>query len=99
MRHREVMTASEERWEYDGRYYMVTAFSDVATRDGYGWELEDVAPAPGLAQVLEAFYDDTTKEFTFRCYTERVLPFALVERFVREARLGVPPPLGPEEAP
>ena len=92
------MPASGQDWEYDGRYYMVTGFSDVGTRDGHGWELEDVAPAPGRGQVFEAFYDDTTREFTFRSYTERALPFALVERFVREARLGVPPTLDHEEA-
>ncbi|RYY10534.1 MAG: hypothetical protein EON55_16150 [Alphaproteobacteria bacterium] len=94
-----VMPASGRDWEYDGRYYVVTGFSDVATRDGYGWELEDVAPAPGRGQVFEAFYDDTTREFTFRSHTEGALPFALVERFVHEARLEVPPPtLDHEEA-
>jgi hypothetical protein len=58
-------------WEYEGRYYAVTAFSDVATRDGYGWELEDVAPAPGLGPLAEAFLDDTTGKFTFRSFTDR----------------------------
>jgi hypothetical protein len=78
-------------WEYEGRYYAVTAFSDVATRDGYGWELEDVAPAPGLGTLAEAFLDDTTGKFTFRSFTDRPLPFEVIERFVREASQGVPP--------
>lgn len=90
------VTSSEEvreydGWEYDGRYYAVEKSSDVSTRGGYGWKLQDVAPAPGLGAVLGAFYDDTTTNFTFKSWTDRDLPFALVERFVREARTGVPP--------
>jgi hypothetical protein len=78
-------------WHFGGRYYAVTRFSDVATRDGYGWELADVGPAPARGQVLEAFWDDTTGEFTFWCGSSEPLPFALVEHFVAEARKGVPP--------
>jgi hypothetical protein len=78
-------------WGYEGRYYAVTAFSDVAARDGYGWELEDVAPAPGLGPLAEAFLDDTTGKFTFRSFTDRPLPFEVIERFVSEASQGVPP--------
>lgn len=70
----------------------MTAFSDVATRDGYGWELDDVAPAPGRGTVLEAFLDDTTGSFTFWARGgDVILPFALVEHFVSKARKGVPP--------
>jgi len=80
------------QWFFRGRYYMVTRFSDVATRDGYGWELDDVAPAPGRGTVLEAFWDDTTGLFTFWARGgDLVLPFDLVEHFVAEARKGVPP--------
>ena len=79
------------RWFFSGRHYAVTQFSDVATRDGYGWEVDDVAPAPGRGTVLEAFWDDTTGEFTFWSQTDEPLPFALVEPFVAEARRGVPP--------
>ncbi len=79
-------------WFFGGRYYHVIGFSDVASRDGYGWELEDVAPAPGRGTVLEAFFDDTTREFTFWARGGDVmLPFALVEHFVSEARKAVPP--------
>lgn len=80
------------QWYFGGRYYLVTGFSDVAIRDGYGWELDDVAPAPGRGTVLEAFQDDTTGLFT--CWArggDVVLPFELVEHFVVEARKGVPP--------
>lgn len=69
----------------------MTKFSDVATRDGYGWELNDVAPAPARGLVLEAFWDDTTGDFTFWSRPEEPLPFALVEHFMAQARLGVPP--------
>jgi hypothetical protein len=52
--------------------------------------LEDVAPAPGLGTVAEGFLDDTTGQFTFRSFTDRPLPFKLIERFIRAASLGVP---------
>ncbi|GAA3005515.1 hypothetical protein [Actinokineospora diospyrosa] len=68
-------------WEYDGRHYAVTAFSDVSTRDGYGWELEEA----GRGQVAEVFLDDTTGAFTIRVFTDEPLPFDLVHRFVTEA--------------
>jgi hypothetical protein len=80
-----------ENWLFDGRQYAVTAFSDVATRDGYGWELAEVAPAPARGTVLEAFFDDSTGKFTFSALGDVVLPFALVEHFVDRARSGVPP--------
>jgi len=79
------------RWEFDGRHYSVTKFSDVATRDGYGWELWDEGPPPARGQILEAFWDDTTGLFTFTALTTEPLPFGLVEHFVTQARVGVPP--------
>ncbi|MFE6861281.1 hypothetical protein [Nocardia sp. NPDC057668] len=74
-----------DRWEYEGRFYTVTAFSDVSARDGYGWELEDLGPAPGRGVVLVAFSDDTTGACTLRVFTDQPLPFALVQRFIGEA--------------
>lgn len=59
----------------------MTKFSHVATRDGYGWEVDDIGPAPALGQVLEAFWDDTSGEFTFWSAPQQSLPFALVEHF------------------
>jgi hypothetical protein len=76
--HRRSVSQRSGTWEYEGRYYAVTAFSDVATRDGYGWELEDVAPAPGLGTLAEAFVADTTGKFTFRSFTDRPLPFEVM---------------------
>jgi hypothetical protein len=88
-----VTTAQDDpsRWLFGGRHYSATQFSDVHMQDGFGWELDDVAPAPGRGQVLEAFWDDTTGLFTFWCATNEPLPFALVEHFVSEARKGAPP--------
>lgn len=71
MRHVSGMITPERGWAYDGRHYLVAGSSDVTTREGYGWGLEDVAPAPGLGVVLEVFYDDTTGKFTFMSRTER----------------------------
>lgn len=85
------MTDDPTRWFFGGRYFEVVKFSDVATRDGYGWELNDIAPAPGRGVVLEAFWDDSTGEFSFWSKSDEPLPFALVEHFVEQARTGVPP--------
>jgi hypothetical protein len=79
-----------DRWTFDGRHYLVTRFSDVATRDGYGFELEEIGPS-GRGMVLEAFWDDTTGRFTFTAVTTEPLPFRLVEQFVADAAAGIPP--------
>ena len=80
-----------DRWFFDGRHYAVTAFSDVSTRDGYGWELTDVGPGVGRGVVCEAFYDDTLRTFTFTPKVTSALPFDLVHQFVTEAAVGVGP--------
>nr|WP_042187238.1 hypothetical protein [Kibdelosporangium sp. MJ126-NF4]CEL17928.1 hypothetical protein [Kibdelosporangium sp. MJ126-NF4]CEL22679.1 hypothetical protein [Kibdelosporangium sp. MJ126-NF4]CTQ89820.1 hypothetical protein [Kibdelosporangium sp. MJ126-NF4]CTQ90846.1 hypothetical protein [Kibdelosporangium sp. MJ126-NF4] len=79
------MNDLSDPWEYDGRYYLVTEFSDVSRRDGLGLELEDVAPTPGRGNVLEAFRDDTAGTITIAAFTDQPLPLALVHRFVTEA--------------
>jgi hypothetical protein len=71
-------------WQYGGRYYLLSSFIDVAEQGGFGWELEDVGPAPTRGVVLEAFRAGDG-EFTFTAYTDRPLPFGLVHRFVTEA--------------
>ena len=83
-------TPERDRWTFDGRHFLLTKFSEGDKRDGYGFELEEVSP-PSPAIVLEAFWDDTTGLFTFRAFTERSLPFRLVEQFVADASTGVPP--------
>ncbi len=81
-----VTRAEIDPWHIGGRWYSVTLASDVATRDGIGLELDDVAPAPCRGTVLEAFQDDTTGELTFTAYVTDPLPFELVEKFIAEAR-------------
>jgi hypothetical protein len=83
-------TESQARWVFDGVAYKVVAASDVATRDGYGYELWELG-ASGRGMVLEAFWDDTTGLFTFTALTQEPLPFRLVEQFVQSASAGVPP--------
>ncbi len=80
-----------EHWHFDDRYYAITAFSDIAGRNGFGWELEDVAPAPARGLVAEAFWDASTGEFAFWARTDQPLPFGLVHQFVCEAASHVPP--------
>jgi hypothetical protein len=81
---------ASQPWEYDGRYYLISEFRDVTDRAGFGWELEDAGPTPrGI--VLEAFWDETSGEFSFIAYTDHPLPFALVHRFVTEAAEQIPP--------
>lgn len=76
---------------FGGRHYAVTRFSDVSSRDGYGWELEDVGPGLGRGPVCEAFYDDSLKAFTFTAALTSALPFALIHQFVTEAAEDVGP--------
>ncbi len=77
-------------WTFDGVSYEVVAASDVATRDGYGFELWELGAA-GRGMVLEAFWDDSTGLFTFTALTSAPLPFRLVEAFIASAAEGVPP--------
>lgn len=77
-----VSQAVSPRWEYDGRFYVVWKVTDGGDRDGLGWELEDVGPAPARGIVLEIFSDDPHGVFAFTAFTDRPLPFALVNRFV-----------------
>jgi hypothetical protein len=81
---------SPARWVFDGVAYEVVAASDVATRDGYGYELWELG-ASGRGMVLEAFWDDTTGQFTFTALTQEPLPFRLVEQFLQAASSGIPP--------
>lgn len=76
-------------WEYAGRRYGVTGFSDVGLRDGFGWELEDLTADRRI--LMEAFWDDSTGAFTFQAFTDQELPFELVFRFIIGAAQGVPP--------
>lgn len=78
------MNATPDRWEYDGRHYLVDRCGDTS-KYGFGWELEDVAPTPGRGVVLEAYLEGATGTALFRSYTDQPLPLALVERFVTEA--------------
>jgi hypothetical protein len=82
----------DDPWEYDGRHYLITAFSDGTARRGFGWELEDVAPTPGRGVILEAFQHATTGALTFTAFSDEPLPLALVVRFVTEAPKAFPPP-------
>ncbi|GAB3055158.1 hypothetical protein GCM10027053_14980 [Intrasporangium mesophilum] len=80
-----------DRWLFDGRHSAVTRFSDVSSRDGYGWELSDVGPGAGRGLVCEAFYDDSLQAFTFTAAVTSALPFALIHQFVTEAAQDIGP--------
>lgn len=77
------MSHPTPQWQAGGRFYSVTEFSDVATRDGLGWELEDVAPAPGRGLICEVFRNDAsaTPVLSAQMYThdrppdETLIPF------------------------
>jgi len=81
-----MQTPTSRAW-FDARGFKVVAFSDVAHRDGYGWELVRLPQEV----TAEAFLDDTTGAFTFRCLTTAPLPFEVVHRFALEASEAVPP--------
>jgi hypothetical protein len=78
-----VMTGADE-WTADGRFYAVTVFSDVTSRDGLGWELSDVAPV-GRGDVLEIFRSDSGAVPTLTSTWFRSVPEELVLRFAKAA--------------
>lgn len=76
-----------EEWIADGRYFGVTVFGDVSTRDGLGWELEDLAPAPGRGQVYEVFREDSGEVPVISSTCFQPADVGLVERFAKAAVL------------
>jgi hypothetical protein len=68
-----------------GRYYTTTVFSETSSRNGLGWELEDIAPAPGRGQLMEIFRDDSEAVPIINCRTFGPVPAEIVDRFAREA--------------
>ena len=77
-----------DRWTFDGLNYLVTRFSDVATRDGYGWELEELGPfgARDSSGSLLGRHDAVVHVHGAH---EGAAPFRLVEQFVAEASVVV----------
>lgn len=71
----------------DGRFFDVTVFSDVSARDGLGWALSDVAPAPGRGEVFEVFRSDAGTVPTIAGTTLQPVAPDLVERFAKTAVL------------
>jgi hypothetical protein len=80
-----------EQWHFGERWYAVSGVSEVGARDGFSLELEDIGPAPGRGVLLVAFRDDQTGETTIDSKLIESLPLELVERFLAEARLRLPP--------
>lgn len=71
-----------DRWTFAGVSYRITMFSDVAHRDGFGWELTEISsdrPVP-IAQV---FWNATTDELSFRLH-DRQDPFLRTRQVIRE---------------
>jgi hypothetical protein len=80
-----------DAWAFDGRYYGITRLSSVADHEGYGFELDDLGPAPERGTVLTAFWNDQSGALTLRARTDAELPFRLVEQFLAQVRAEVPP--------
>lgn len=77
-------------WEHEGRLFEVVMASDVIN-DGMGLELTDLSGAPGSGPMMVAFWHDDGTGFDFITHDAVNLPFAVVERFVAEARRCLPP--------
>jgi len=82
---------SRDDWAFEGRYYGITRLASVADPEGYGFELDDLGPAPERGTVLSAFWDDQSGVLTFTAHTDVALPFSLVERFLAQVRSEVSP--------
>lgn len=72
-------------WTADGRFFDVTIFSDVDSRDGLGWELVDLAPAPGRGRVFEVFREDSGEVPTITSTSFVPVAISLVDRFANAA--------------
>jgi len=83
--------SSRDASVFEGRYYGITRLSSVADPEGYGFELDDLGPAPEGGTVLTAFWHDQSGALTLRAHTEAELPFRLVEQFLAQVRAEVPP--------
>lgn len=77
--------ASGEEWACEDRYYAVTITGDGLSRDGLGWELEDIAPAPGRGLAMEVFRDDSKTVPVLSCRAFIPTPKEIVDRFTQEA--------------
>ncbi|MBF4162589.1 hypothetical protein [Nocardioides acrostichi] len=77
-------------WEHGGRKFEVVMASDL-DRDGMALELTDLADAPGVGPVLEAFWHDSAPGFDFIVHRPTVVPLPVIERFVNEASRLLPP--------
>ena len=75
--------------------YTTTVGSDV-TRDGFYAELCRESDA-GTVFVAEAFWSDETSSFSVTV-AESPVPFSVLESFLAEARLRVPPTNRPQES-
>ncbi|MGR4877818.1 hypothetical protein [Pseudoxanthomonas sp. LARHCG66] len=75
--------------------YTTTVGSDV-TRDGFYAELCRASDA-GTVFVAEAFWSDETLSFSVTV-SENPVPFSVLEAFLAEARLRVPPSNSPQES-
>jgi len=72
----------------DNFVYETTVGSDV-DRDGFYSELTRKVDGK-IELVAEAFYNDTTSDFTFTAFVKEI-PFDVVETFVETSRRRVPP--------
>ncbi|WP_328330141.1 hypothetical protein OHA70_07960 [Kribbella sp. NBC_00382] len=79
------MTSAADEWFLDGRYYTTTVFSEGSTRDGLGWELEDIAPAPGRGKAMEVFRYDSAAVPIISCSTFLPVPPEAVDQLTRKA--------------
>ena len=75
--------------EHDGHQYSTVLGSDVQ-RDGMYLELHSGDPSKSLP-VMEVFYSDFDRGFEVTTFAEASVPLAVVDQFLTEARLRLPP--------
>jgi hypothetical protein len=76
-----------ERWHFGDRFYAITLAS---APDSMDLELDDPERFE-QGPLMLASRDDETGDLTVRVFTDERLPLALLEQFVSEARLRLPP--------
>ncbi len=77
-----------ERWSFGDRYYGVALAS---APDSMVLELDDLGPGLARGLVMAASLSDSTGSMTVRVFTDAALPASLVQQFLSEAQVRLPP--------
>ncbi len=77
-------------FSYKNKKYEVILGSDVV-RDGMFLEINEVTDPKHEKSIMEVFFNDEKRNFTFNAWEPIELPLEKIELFIKEARKALPP--------